>query len=258
MNRSLFLTALALTITATPALADVHIYGPGGPLPAMKAASADFEKRSGIKVVIEAGPTDRWIDQARRNADLIFSGSDTMMTGFVRKLDGRLSQSDVVPLYDRPAAILVRIGNPKGITGFRDLQRPDLKVMVVEGAGQDGLWEDIAGRSGDIALLQRTRPNIVFFAANSAEARKTWLQSPDIDAWVIWNIWQVANPGIADVVPIESDLAVRRSMAIALTSLGKKDAEARRFAEYLKTPEAAAIFVQYGWSTLRSAIDKGE
>lgn len=248
MIRSRLFAALALAITATPALADVHVYGPGGPLPAMKAAAADFERRTGIKIVIDAGPTDKWIDKARGNADLIFSGSDTMMTGFVRKLDGHIAQRDVVPLFDRPAAVLVRKGNPKRITGFRDLQRPGLKLMVVEGAGQDGLWEDIAGRSGDLRLLQRTRPNIAVFAANSAEARKTWIESAEIDAWVIWNIWQVANTEVADIVPIEPDLAVRRSMAIALTAAGKRDGEARRFADYLQTPAAAAIFVRNGWS----------
>jgi accessory colonization factor AcfC len=126
MIRSRLLAALALAITATPALADVHVYGPGGPLPAMKAAAADFERQSGIKIVIDAGPTDRWIGKARRDADLIFSGSDTMMTGFVRKLGGHIAQRDIAPLYDRPAAILVRKGNPKHITGFRDLQRPGL------------------------------------------------------------------------------------------------------------------------------------
>ena len=65
-----------------------------------------------------------------------------MMTDFVRQLGdtadggpraGRIDESTIVPLYLRPAAILVRKGNPKRITRFEDLLRPGMKVLVVQG-----------------------------------------------------------------------------------------------------------------------------
>jgi len=60
-----------------------------------------------------AGPSAKWLDQAKANADLIFSGSETMMTDFVYAMDGQLSHQQVTPLYLRPLSILVRPGNPK-------------------------------------------------------------------------------------------------------------------------------------------------
>ena len=74
---------------------------------------------------------------------------------------------------------------------------------MVQGAGQTGLWEDMAGRKGNIQTVRAFRKNIAVFAANSAEARKAWVEKTDLDAWLIWNIWQVANKDLADLVPIK-------------------------------------------------------
>ena len=50
MTRRLFL-AIALLALAAPAGAQVlHVYGPGGPAPAMKEAAAAFGKKTGTEV----------------------------------------------------------------------------------------------------------------------------------------------------------------------------------------------------------------
>lgn len=244
-----FIISATVAVSAAPAAGPdiVRVYGPGGPAPAMKEAAAAFSSRSGAKIEVVAGPTSDWIDQAKKDADLVYSGSDTMMTDFVRQLPDSLRQQDVRPLYDRPAAILVRKGNPKRIKGFRDLTRDGLKVMVVEGAGQSGLWEDLASRAGGIGFHRALRPNIILFAKNSAEARKAWLENRDIDAWVIWNIWQIANADIADQVGIEPDILLWRPMTIAVTTTSKHRDMASRFAAFLEGAEGARIFARHGW-----------
>jgi accessory colonization factor AcfC len=145
---------------------------------------------------------------------------------------------------------LVRPGNPKGIRGFRDLLRPDVKVLTVAGAGQVGLWEDVAGRTGDIAMVRALRRNIVFpEAANSGAARQQWISQTDIDAWLIWNIWQVANPQLADLVEMDEPYRIYRDTGVVLTVSGGSTPQARAFVEYLKTPPAARIFAKWGWRT---------
>lgn len=257
MNRLMLIVAAAAGLfAAVPASAQLRIYGPGGPAPAMKEAATAFERTSGIKVEVTSGPTSGWIDKARSDADLIYSGSDNMMTEFVRALPQALRQSDVMPLYDRPSAILVRKGNPLNIRGFRDLTRSDIDVMVVEGAGQDGLWEDLASRAGGLGFLRQLRGNIRLFAVNSGEARKAWIERPEIDAWVIWNIWQIANPEIADQVPVEPDIVLYRSMAVAPARPGRHSAETRRFVQFLQSAEGSAIFQRHGWRAPAPAAPK--
>ncbi|MGC9163633.1 MAG: extracellular solute-binding protein [Thiomonas sp.] len=245
--------ASALLAARAPALAaesvELKVYGPGGPAPAMHEAAAAFEKSTGVKVTVTAGPTPKWIDAARANADLIFSGSETMMSDFVTAMGGQLDSADVIPLYLRPLSILVRPGNPRHITGFKDLLKPGIKVLVVNGAGQNGVWEDAAGRLGDIRTVRALRKNIVAYPGNSALARQLWIERPDIDAWLIWNIWQVSNPKLADLVEVEEPYRIYRDTGIAPTTRGKQKPQALRFVEFLQGPEGEAIFRRWGWMT---------
>ncbi|WP_322012799.1 substrate-binding domain-containing protein [Paraburkholderia sp. J12] len=233
----------------------LHVYGPGGPAPAMKEAAAAFEKETGTHVDVTAGPTPAWIDHARADADLIFSGSETMMSDFVVAMGDQLTPDAPTPLYLRPMAILVRPGNPRQIHGLADVLKPGVKVLVVNGAGQNGVWEDVAGRLGDIRTVEALRHNIVSYAGNSAVARQTWTSQPDIDVWLIWNIWQVANPSLADTVPIEPRYAIYRDSGIAITKRGADNPASRQFVDFLKSREGAAIFSRWGWMTGTAPAD---
>ncbi|THD11567.1 ABC transporter substrate-binding protein [Metallibacterium scheffleri] len=236
------------------AAAGVHVFGPGGPAPAMKAAAAEFEKlHPGMRVQVTAGPTPQWLDAARATGDVIYSGSEAMMADFQRDLAGVLDAGTIEPLYLRPAVILVRPGNPDHITGFRSLLRPGMKVMVVNGAGQVGLWEDIAGRDGRIATLRAFRRNIVYAAPNSALALKRWQDDAAIQAWLSYNIWALAHPGLAQVVPLQRQYRLYRDCGVGLTIRGKANATARAFVRFLRSAQGRAIFELWGWQTAPGA-----
>lgn len=251
---------LALGAAESPAHAQrsarrdtLRVYGPGGPLPAMREAADSFARQHGIAVVVTGGPTPQWLQKARADADVIFSGSEHMMTDFVKQLTGAragaIDERTVTPLYLRPAAILVRKGNPRQISRFEDLLRPGIKVLVVQGAGQTGMWEDVAGRSGDIGVVRAFRRNIGAFAPNSGDARGLWTRDTTFDAWLIWNIWQVSNPNLADVVPLAREWLVYRDCGVALTTRGRSRTHARQFAEFLQSADGARIFGRWGWMT---------
>jgi accessory colonization factor AcfC len=244
-----FALLLMLMLSAAPAMsATLHVYGPGGPAPAMKEAAAAFAKANRIKVEVTAGPTSEWKARATRDADVVFSGSETMMTGFLAEFPD-IDPKTVMPLYLRPSAILVRPGNPKRINGVKDLLLPGRRILVVDGAGQEGLWEDVAGRLGDIRSVRAMRSNIVEFSENSGKAKQTWQDDPTLDAWLIWNIWQVANPTLADVVEIEPEYRIHRDAGVALTQRGHSNKHAKPFADFLVSPKGAAIFRKWGWMT---------
>jgi accessory colonization factor AcfC len=226
----------------------LRAYGPGGPAPAMREAAKTFGDRKGISVEIIAGPTPNWKEQAMNNADLVFSGSEYMMTDFVRRdLPGLIDASTIRTLYLRPSAILVRPGNPKQIRGVKDLARPGIKILVVEGAGQVGMWEDVAGRTGDVRLVDGVRRNIGFFAANSAEAKKLWNGDLSYDVWLIWTIWQKESPASADLINIEKENTIYRSCGMATTNRSEKKAIAEEFSDFLQSAKGQEIFVKWGW-----------
>lgn len=269
MSLLLFMAHIGVVNTASAQGAGVNasdtvfVYGPGGPLPAMKQAAEEFSRKHGVHVVVTGGPAQKWLTDARQNADVVFSGAEHMMTDFVHQLadttdrrtrapnPGRIDKSTIYPLYLRPVGILVRPGNPRGILRFEDLLRPGMKVLVVQGAGQTGLWEDVAGRTGEVAILRAFRRNIGAFSANSGEAKERWSKDQSFDAWLIWNVWQVANPGLADFVSLAEPWRIYRDMGIALTVKGRDRTLARDFVEYLRSDEAAPTFGRWGWMTQR-------
>ena len=162
MHRPLLL-ALAVVSAMTvssPAFAGepLHVYGPGGPFPAMKEAAAVFERAHGVQVKVVAGPPPQWVDEAKAGADLIFSGSEYMLSDFIAEMPD-IDPASARALYLRPAAILVHPGNPEHIMGVADLLNPGHRILVVDGAGQQGLWEDVALRLGQSAHHRsRQRP----------------------------------------------------------------------------------------------------
>jgi len=237
-----------VTAPADKTAVALRAYGPGGPAPAMRESAKVFGDKKGIKVEINAGPTPTWKDRAMKDADLIFSGSEYMMTDFLQKdLPGLIDTATIRSLYLRPSAILVRPGNPKGIKGIQDLVRPGLRILVVQGAGQLGLWEDVAGRTGKVKLVEDVRRNIGFFAPNSAEAKKLWSSDFSYDAWLIWTIWQKENPAAADLIHTEPENTIYRSCGIAITNRSERKALAKQFADFLQSPEGQEIFVKWGW-----------
>jgi accessory colonization factor AcfC len=258
MNR-VIRTALCLALTLAAAHANaqatLNVYGAGGPAPAMKEAAATFQKKTGVAVSVTAGPTPAWIAKAREDADVIYSGSEDMMAAFVDAMGDQLTPAAPEPLYLRPMAMLVRPGNPAHIARFTDLLKPGIKVLVVNGSGQNGAWEDIAGRLGKIEQVKAFRSNIVAFARNSAEAKQTWTEHSDIDVWLVWNIWQVANPSLADAVPIEPKYAIYRDAGVAITRRGASAPASKQFVDFLKSKEGAAIFAKWGWKTNSSGRD---
>ena len=237
----------------------IHVYGPGGPLPAVKEAAAAFARLHSVQVVVTGGPTQQWLEKGRSDADVIFSGAENMMTDYVKQLSdtsgghgvnpGRIDESTIVPLYLRPVAMLVRPGNPRRIHRFEDLLRPGIKVLVVQGAGQNGLWEDVAGRTGDIGVVRAFRRNIGAVSANSGEAKQRWTDDKSFDAWLIWNVWQVANPTLAEAVPVAERWRIYRDAGVALTIKGRDRGPARDFASFLQSREGERIFAKWGWMT---------
>jgi accessory colonization factor AcfC len=71
----------------------------------MKEAAAVFGQAHAIDVQVTAGPTPQWIDHAKSDADLIFSGSEVMMSDFITAIP-EIDPATVHPLFLRPVTIL--------------------------------------------------------------------------------------------------------------------------------------------------------
>jgi len=80
---SLILSIVSLSALILPVMSvaeeTLHLYGPGGPYPAMQEAAAVFGKRYKAEMEIVVGPTNEWVEKAKSDADVIYSGSEYMI-----------------------------------------------------------------------------------------------------------------------------------------------------------------------------------
>ncbi|HEX6334090.1 MAG TPA: substrate-binding domain-containing protein, partial [Flavisolibacter sp.] len=194
----LFTIALAvLTHTTAMAQDTLFVYGPGGPQAPMEECARIFARKHSIPVVVTAGPEARWIVDAQKKADVVFGGAEYMLTQFSMQHPGLIDSTTRRSLYKRAAGILVRPGNPKKITGLADLARPGIRLLDVNGAGQLGMWEDLAGRKNLIAPI---RKNIIRSFVNTAQAIEAWKLDSTYDAWIIYASWHYRLKDITSLV----------------------------------------------------------
>ncbi len=62
-----------------------------------------------------------------------------MTSDLVAAMPDQVDPATVTPLYLRPSSILVRPGNPRHIAGIGDLLHPGHRILVVNGAGPQGV-----------------------------------------------------------------------------------------------------------------------
>jgi len=203
-----------------------------------------YSKRTHLQVVVTSGPEKNWMGEAAQDADLIFGGAEYMLTEFGMQHPGFLAAGSRQELYPRAFGIVVRRDNPKRIRGLRDLARPGVKLLDMNAAGQLGAWEDLAGRRG---LIPGIEGNIALSVETSAEATEAWKTRPDLDAWMTYVSWGRRLGDDAKVVQLPIEERIYRGTPIAVAARTTQRALAEGFVKFLKSPQAHAVFVRWGW-----------
>jgi accessory colonization factor AcfC len=239
---------MAIALASTPAAGGrppvLRVYGPGGPLAPMQECGKLYAKARGVAVRVDGGPEQRWWETAEREADVIFESAEYMLSDFMRRHPGFLDPSTRTSLFDRPAAILVRKGNPKAVRGLEDLARPGMRLLDVGGAGQLGLWEDLAGRKGLIPAVAR---NIAATFANTQEAISAWRSDPTLDAWVAFESWHHSLRAETDVVRLPEADQLLRGTPAAVAQRSEQRRLALDFLFFARGEECHAVFRRAGW-----------
>ena len=224
----------------------LFVYGAGGPKPPMMECAKYFQNETKIPVKIIAGPMKQWKEKAEKNASLLFSGSDYMMNDFVRAFpQNYIDSNSILPLYFRKLGMVVRKGNPQKINSIQDLAKKNIKILVVDGAGLTGTWEDVFAKSKNIELYRTMRKNISYSAENSGQAEKKWNEDPRLDVWITWNSWQILHKKDSDFVTLPKKNEIKRSCGIVLTQWENENA--KKFYHFLQSNKAHDIFKKWSW-----------
>ena len=167
-----------------------------------------------------------------------------MLTQFIMNCPGLVDEKTRTSLYIRAAGILVRKGNPKQIKSLADLASEGVHLLDVNGAGQVGLWEDMAGSLG---LIPRIQKNIAISVPTSAEAIEKWKAVPEFDAWITFESWHYRLKEVTDLVQLPEKERIYRGTPMVITKISKNKELAKQFIDFLKTEQGHVIFQKWGW-----------
>ncbi|MCJ7500690.1 substrate-binding domain-containing protein [bacterium] len=239
----LFLT-LSLVGGSQAAAQSLGVYGTPGAYGPINECAQIFAEENGVQVQVTSAARGEWMKEALDKADLVYEAAEYTMDGFIQKNPDFIDTRYRYSLGVRPSGILVRPTNPKKIRKFADLYNPGIKILVVAGGGQTGIWEDMAARKGDISTL---RKNITAIAADENEATRLWRESKEFDAWITWESWHYRLKSITDLVPVAENLRVYRSTPIAITSRSMNKELSFKFVTFMQSERAQEVFQQWGW-----------
>jgi accessory colonization factor AcfC len=226
----------------------VRFYGAGGPHTAFQKVANAWERKTGNRIEIIAGPERSWSARAQADADILWGTSEQSMTAFLETYR-TFSSGQVEPIYVRPTIIAVKKGNPKRIERFEDLLAEGVRIVVTEGAGVantsgTGTWEDVAGRLGRLSDIRAFRRNIVAFGKGSGASLKAF-EELGADAWITWPDWPVTYSEKLEEVPLSPERQIWRDVNVALSP--SADPEAKQFLDFLVTAEAQELMKTEGW-----------
>ena len=158
--------------------------------------------------------------------------------------------------------IMVAKGNPKRITGIKDLARRDVRTSmpnpVNEGIMQfyarkvlerHGIWEQIS--AGQMCFSCQTTPNNWFTAVHHRETPDR-IKAGASDAGIVWKTetLEALRAGAQiDAVQLRPEDSLRDEVSYAIGALigSPKAAAAAKYLRFLATPEAAAAYMKYGF-----------
>lgn len=173
--------------------------------------------------------------------DLVISGAEYLLDegevrGIVRKGERRL-------IAYRRSALIVPAGNPARIRTLQDLTRPGVRIGVSVIDCLKGLWEDVTAR---LKLTPQVRPNITFHA-NGCVAIVEATAEAKVDVAFGWNTFEHLAHGRIATVELPADQQVWRGTGVGLLSFATQPEPARRFMEFLASPETQALYQHHGW-----------
>ncbi len=228
-----------VTVLAASSLAD-----------ALREVAAAFTaEHAGVEVTLSFGASNQLRTQLDNGvkADVFLSADRRHVEGSKRVVD----EASVRAFAANSLAVLVPSGNPGGVTGFGDLAKPGLRVLIANKAVP-------LGRATD-EVLRRARESAEFGSAfitafegnvvsleQSASALATKVSMGEVDAGIGY-MSDGASTRPLKVIALPEGIGQRTEYVAAVCTGSHDRVNAARFVEFLASPKAAEILARRGF-----------
>jgi len=206
----------------------------------------DFERRTAVKMVMSYGGSADLMHSMilNKTGDIYFPGSE----GFIAEADTRGELRERLEVGINRAAIFVRKGNPKGLTGdLEELLSPEVQVGIghpeLGSIGKEA--KRIFDKLGRYDRLVQASATL----APDSKALSSLLRDGKVDAVLNWQavLHLQENASQFEVLPIKGGLAEDHKLTMAVTVHSREPALAKSFLELCASQEGRAVFARYGF-----------
>ena len=256
--KKLFLLLAALSLAFRAETPRLLVFAGSASKPPTQEAARAFTQKTGISVDLVFGGSGYVLSQMKltRKGDLYFPGSSDYMEIAKRQhlVDPK---SEKIIVYLVPA-ITVAKGNPKQIHSLEDLTRPGIKVAI---ANPDGVClgayaVEILEKNFTPEQKKAFQKNLINYTASCAKTA-TAVSLHQVDAVIGWRVFGHWDPKRIETIPIKASRLVRiGTIPIAVSRFSCHPELAKRFIDFLLSPEGRKIFAKYHYFPSAQAAEK--
>ncbi|HHN74435.1 MAG TPA: molybdate ABC transporter substrate-binding protein [Acidobacteria bacterium] len=217
--------------------------------PVLEEALPALRTALGVEIDLDMGGSGSLLSRLEltHRGDIYLPGShDFLERAIERKLVDGSTRTDLAWLAP---ALLVRRGNPRGITSLEDLTRSGIRVAIGEPRTVCvGLYaREVVERAG---LADRLLPRLG--RARSCAALANLLAMGSVDAIIGWRVFEAWFPSRVEALPLPARLAPRlATVPGAVTRFSTHPLLARRVLDYLAGDAGRRIWRRHGYLTSR-------
>jgi len=238
------LALLLLLALAPPAAAEVTVFAAASLTNVMQELAKDWEKAGGDKVIFNFGASSALAVQITTGApaDLFFSADEAKMDQLEKK--GLLVAGSRRSLLSNTLVVVVAADGDLAIAGPQDLvgkvrvlalaepQTVPAGIYAKQYLRSAGVWSKVIDK---VVPTDNVRAALSAVEAGNADAAIVYATDAKISTKVkvAWQVPAAEGPKI--------------SYPLALVAGGKQQAAARRFADFLASEEAKAVFRRHGF-----------
>ena len=213
----------------------------------VEAVVRAYEKETGVPIELQFGASQTLIANATvsHQGDLYLPADDSYIT--VSRGKGLLAEE--LPLAVQKLVLVVKKGNPKGITTLEDLLRPDVRLAQAnpDAAASGKVTRELLSKIGRWDAI---REHTAVFTGTVVEAAND-VKLNSVDAAFIWDAMATQYAEL-QVVPIEALDQAESKLIVAVLKSSAQPEAALRFARYLASHETGwPAFKRAGFTAVR-------
>ncbi len=214
---------------------------------AVEELAAQFEKQTGTRVRVSAGPSNALATQivSGAPADLFLSANEKWAEHVAEQ---GLSEA-TAPLLKNQLVVIVPLDNPSDVQTPADLAESRVKRIALAGENVPaGMYAEQALRA--MKLYEPLIGSKKIVRGQDVRVTLSYVERGEADAGIVYSTDAKIAQGVAVVAQFDPNAYDQIVYPLVLVKRGQPSAESRKLYDFLRSPEASAVFEAFGFERL--------